>query len=157
MKFAVAILSLVTVALAEVSAQDYFPSCSFQCLAEAVSTSSTCEFTDSVCMCTNSIDENLAVTATACLVKACGSDTTFNGVMPAADKFCRDALDGTTTSGSIAGLISSSESSVAATATGTTAASVTGSSDSTVTAGAAANFVPAAVAVFAAAVGMIAV
>ncbi|KAL2890821.1 CFEM domain-containing protein [Ceratocystis lukuohia] len=143
MKFTLALLPLAAIATAvNLDVTDYFPSCSLNCLGQAVSNSSSCSLSDSVCMCTNAIDEDLALNANSCMIKDCGSTVAFTDVMSAADKFCRAALSGTTATGGVASLLG--------TATGTNAASATGTSNGTATAGGAANIAPAIMAIVAA-------
>ncbi|KAL1899621.1 hypothetical protein Cpir12675_001391 [Ceratocystis pirilliformis] len=147
MKFTLALLPLAAIATATTTSldvTDYFPSCSLDCLSQAVSNSSSCSLSDSVCMCTNAIDENLAVKTNSCMIKDCGSTVAFTDVLSAADNFCRAALSGSTASAGVASLLGTS------TATGTAAASATGTSNSTATAGSAANIAPAIMAIVAA-------
>jgi hypothetical protein len=70
--------TIILTAVALVSAQaldSYFPSCSVQCLNDAVKTATPCGLTDGQCICIRANYEAIYNSGTPCVIQACGADT----------------------------------------------------------------------------------
>ncbi|EGX88973.1 Extracellular membrane protein, 8-cysteine region, CFEM [Cordyceps militaris CM01] len=116
MKFAIA-AALFTLATAQ-TVND-IPSCAMPCLNEAITSKTSCQTTDIPCVCKNIAAVQGA--ATACVIKACGSDVAINKVVPAAEALCKANSGSSSASGSATG---SSGSSSRSASTGSSSGSV---------------------------------
>ncbi|ATY67354.1 Extracellular membrane 8-cysteine CFEM [Cordyceps militaris] len=124
MKFAIA-AALFTLATAQ-TVND-IPSCAMPCLNDAITSKTSCQTTDIPCVCKNIAAVQGA--ATACVIKACGSDVAINKVVPAAEALCKANSGSSSASGSATGSGSSSASASTGSSSGsvatTTAAATT--------------------------------
>ncbi|KAK4128011.1 CFEM-domain-containing protein [Parathielavia appendiculata] len=126
MKYTTAVLALATAA----KAQDLsvFPPCAIPCIAQAVSTSTTCFLLDFACVCRNM--DAVKASATSCVIEKCGADVALNQVLPATEKFCSQVLGpaASSTSSSVSSSTTSSSSTSSAASTSTDASKPNSSS-----------------------------
>lgn len=85
------LLATATLVLAQ-DITKYVPSCSLKCLQEAVMSATKCQPLDGKCICDRPNFEAIYNSGTACVLQACGSDTSITQVLPGTYKYCEDVL-----------------------------------------------------------------
>ncbi|KAL8372484.1 hypothetical protein RB595_002017 [Gaeumannomyces hyphopodioides] len=94
-------LATATLVLAQDIAK-YVPSCSLKCLQDAMTSATKCQPLDGKCICDRPNFEAIYNSGTACVLQACGSDTSLTQVLPGTYKYCEDVLAGASSSSVVA-------------------------------------------------------
>ncbi|KAJ9148321.1 hypothetical protein NKR23_g5205 [Pleurostoma richardsiae] len=119
MKFLALVLAAAGL-VASQSIDQYFPSCSVDCLEKGVADASDCNVEDAWCICVYDTYVAVVNAATSCVIQECGADVATGEVLPAAVPYCSAAT-------------SSHEGTAAATATPSSTGSSTATAVATTT------------------------
>ncbi|RGP78500.1 extracellular membrane 8-cysteine cfem [Fusarium longipes] len=87
MKYSVALVAIAAVAAQAQSLADV-PKCALPCLDKAIESETSCETTDTACVCENF--SAIRGVATSCVIDACGTDVAINKVLPATEALCKN-------------------------------------------------------------------
>ncbi|KAM5356587.1 hypothetical protein ACJ41O_003233 [Fusarium nematophilum] len=90
MKYSLVAIALAAAAQAQTLAD--VPECAIPCLDDAISSETSCEKTDLVCVCENF--DAIRSKATSCVIDECGSDVAINEVLPATEALCENPGSG---------------------------------------------------------------
>lgn len=71
---------------------DSVPAFAAPCLTSGVTSATTCSVMDAACQCTSSNYQAIYTAALACVLNGCGADVAIGQVLPAAERFCLDAV-----------------------------------------------------------------